>query len=148
MTLELSHTTVNASNAYAQSVWWADLLGYREDPDDPNLAGHAECMIFSADGSFGSPGIVMMSPHLATTKPAPAEPLTSCTVMRKSVGTPSLAASSVSEYCVFAMHTGVAPDLEDRRTADGRGWFVMADPEGNEFCILRSAAERRAAGDD
>ena len=51
MTLELSHTTVNANNAYAQSVWWADLLGYREDPDDPNLAGHAECMIFSADGS-------------------------------------------------------------------------------------------------
>jgi hypothetical protein len=24
---------------------------------------------------------------------------------------------------------------------------VMADPEGNEFCILRSDDERRAAGD-
>ena len=22
------------------------------------------------------------------------------------------------------------------------GWLVMADPEGNEFCILRSDAER------
>ncbi len=35
MTLELSHATVNARNAHAQSVWWADLLGYREDPEDP-----------------------------------------------------------------------------------------------------------------
>ena len=30
----------------------------------------------------------------------------------------------------------------DRRRADGTGWAVLADPEGNEFCVLRSAAER------
>jgi predicted enzyme related to lactoylglutathione lyase len=34
--------------------------------------------------------------------------------------------------------------LEDRRRADGTGWVVFADPEGNEFCIGRSAAERAA----
>ena len=28
----------------------------------------------------------------------------------------------------------------------GTGWVVLADPEGNEFCILRNAAERAAAG--
>ena len=27
----------------------------------------------------------------------------------------------------------------------GTGWVVLADPEGNEFCILRSSAEREAA---
>ena len=27
----------------------------------------------------------------------------------------------------------------------GTGWAVLADPEGNEFCILRSQAERDAA---
>jgi predicted enzyme related to lactoylglutathione lyase len=32
--------------------------------------------------------------------------------------------------------------LDDRRRADGTGWVVFADPEGNEFCIGRSAAER------
>ena len=26
----------------------------------------------------------------------------------------------------------------------GSGWITLADPEGNEFCILRSAAERAA----
>jgi catechol 2,3-dioxygenase-like lactoylglutathione lyase family enzyme len=32
----------------------------------------------------------------------------------------------------------------DRREPDGRGFVVMHDPEGNEFCVLRSAAERAA----
>lgn len=32
--------------------------------------------------------------------------------------------------------------LDDRRRQDGTGWVVFADPEGNEFCIGRSAAER------
>lgn len=37
----------------------------------------------------------------------------------------------------------------DRRNPDGTGWVVFSDPEGNEFCVLRSAAERAAgaAGD-
>ena len=34
--------------------------------------------------------------------------------------------------------------LDDRRREDGTGWVVFADPEGNEFCIGRSAAERAA----
>jgi RimJ/RimL family protein N-acetyltransferase len=32
--------------------------------------------------------------------------------------------------------------LDDRRRADGSGWVVFADPEGNEFCVGRGAAER------
>ncbi|MEV1144886.1 VOC family protein [Micromonospora sp. NPDC049799] len=32
--------------------------------------------------------------------------------------------------------------VSDHRRADGTGWVVLADPEGNEFCVLRSAAER------
>jgi hypothetical protein len=30
----------------------------------------------------------------------------------------------------------------DHRTPEGRGWVVMIDPEGNEFCVVRSGAER------
>lgn len=36
--------------------------------------------------------------------------------------------------------------LADHRNPDGTGWAVLADPEGNEFCILRSAAELRTVG--
>ncbi|MFG1907296.1 VOC family protein [Kribbella sp. NPDC048928] len=32
----------------------------------------------------------------------------------------------------------------DHREPDGTGWVVMQDPEGNEFCVLRSASERAA----
>jgi predicted enzyme related to lactoylglutathione lyase len=32
--------------------------------------------------------------------------------------------------------------VQDHRRPDGTGWVTMGDLEGNEFCILRSAAER------
>lgn len=34
--------------------------------------------------------------------------------------------------------------VDDRRRPDGLGWAVLADPEGNEFCVERSRAEREA----
>jgi predicted enzyme related to lactoylglutathione lyase len=34
--------------------------------------------------------------------------------------------------------------LADHRRPDGTGWITMADPEGNEFCVERSKAERVA----
>jgi predicted enzyme related to lactoylglutathione lyase len=34
--------------------------------------------------------------------------------------------------------------VNDHRSPDGTGWVVLADPEGNEFCVLRSNAERAA----
>ncbi|MEO6997008.1 MAG: VOC family protein [Terracoccus sp.] len=132
MTLELSHTTVNAHNAYAQSVWWADLLGYHEDPDDPNRPGHEECMIFSADGTqrilFIEVANVKVGRNRLHLDLRPVE-------------------RTRDEEHHHVLSLG-ATDLDDCRTPDGRGWFVMADPEGNEFCILRSVTERRAAGDD
>ncbi|MFJ5925526.1 VOC family protein [Kitasatospora sp. NPDC092948] len=36
--------------------------------------------------------------------------------------------------------------VADRRNPDGTGWAVLADPEGNEFCVLRSTAERAVTG--
>jgi len=37
-----------------------------------------------------------------------------------------------------------ATQVADHRNADGSGFVVLADPEGNEFCIVRSEAERTA----
>ncbi|MFJ9516739.1 VOC family protein [Kitasatospora sp. NPDC101801] len=34
--------------------------------------------------------------------------------------------------------------VADHRRPDGSGWAVLADPEGNEFCVLRSASDRAA----
>jgi len=38
--------------------------------------------------------------------------------------------------------------VDDRRNPDGTGWAVLADPEGNEFCVERSDAERAAQTPD
>ncbi|GHA58754.1 VOC family protein [Streptomyces purpurascens] len=35
--------------------------------------------------------------------------------------------------------------VDDRREPDGAGWAVLADPEGNEFCVLRSESDRAAS---
>nr|WP_306970798.1 VOC family protein [Streptomyces afghaniensis] len=32
--------------------------------------------------------------------------------------------------------------LTDRTLPNGRGWVVMADPEGNEFCVERGELDR------
>ncbi|MFD0369622.1 VOC family protein [Streptomyces sp. NPDC127114] len=34
--------------------------------------------------------------------------------------------------------------VNDLRNDDGSGWAVLADPEGNEFCVLRSDSDRAA----
>ncbi|MFD6186497.1 VOC family protein [Streptomyces goshikiensis] len=34
--------------------------------------------------------------------------------------------------------------VTDHRKPDGAGWAVLADPEGNEFCVLRSESDRAA----
>ncbi|MFI2204833.1 VOC family protein [Streptomyces sp. NPDC020192] len=36
--------------------------------------------------------------------------------------------------------------ISDLRNPDGTGWAVLADPEGNEFCVLRSESDRAAMG--
>ncbi|WP_436770594.1 VOC family protein [Yinghuangia sp. YIM S09857] len=34
--------------------------------------------------------------------------------------------------------------VADRREPGGAGWAVLADPEGNEFCVLRGDSDRAA----
>lgn len=44
----------------------------------------------------------------------------------------------------FITHTTTTvADLRDKH-GPGTGWVVLADPEGNEFCILRSEAQADA----
>src|SRR5215213_11673123 len=49
MTSRISHTAVDSRDAYAQSVWWAQVLDMAADPDDPNEPGDEECLIVTAD---------------------------------------------------------------------------------------------------
>jgi hypothetical protein len=39
MTSRISHASFDAVDAYAQSVFWSQVLDFTEDPDDPNELG-------------------------------------------------------------------------------------------------------------
>ena len=54
MVARIAHTAVDSRNAYEQSVWWSRLLGYAEDPDDPNLPGEMQVTVTLKQVSVGT----------------------------------------------------------------------------------------------
>jgi hypothetical protein len=125
MTSYISHTTVDSSDAYAQSRWWGEVLDYVENPDDPNLPGHEECPITSRDGRH----------HILFIQVPDAKQVKNRIHfdLRPVEGTRDQELARLIEL-------GAKP-IDDLRRPDGTGWMVLSDPEGNEFCILRGQAE-------
>src|SRR5918999_1438079 len=121
MTSRISHTTVDSRNAYDQSIWWAEVLGMAEDPDDPNEPGHEECLILTADGHMRV--LFIEVPEIKQSKNRLHFDLRPTDLTR--------------EQEVDRLVAHGATILADRRRPDGSGWFTLADPEGNEFCVLR-----------
>ena len=66
-------------------------------------------MIASAAGRDGRPGIVMISPQITTTNPAPADRRTSRIGTECPVGAPRRLGSVENEYWVLAMQIGRSP---------------------------------------
>ena len=126
MTSRISHTTIDSRNAYAQSVWWAEVLGFAEDPKDPNLPGHEECMIFSPDGRTRV--LFIDVPEGKSIK------------NRMHFDLAPTDRTRDEEVQRLLAHG--ATELADHRNPEGGGWVTMGDPEGNEFCVLRSESER------
>jgi len=121
----VSHTSIDCTDAYALSRWWQAVLDYVEDPDDPNEPGHEECGIRSLDGHH----------HLLFLEVPDAK-------RGKNRVHLDLRPREGSRDDELARLLALgATALDDRRNADGTGWVVLADPEGNEFCILRSASQ-------
>ncbi len=116
---------MDCADAYALSRWWQAVLDYVEDPDDPNEPEHDECMIFSRDRRH----------RLLFIKVPESKQLKNRIHfdLRPVQGWRDAELARLIELG--------AVTLDDRRNTDGTGWVVLADPEGNEFCILRSDAE-------
>jgi hypothetical protein len=121
MTSRISHTSIDAIDAYAQSVWWAKVLDFIEVPDDPNEPGHELCPIMSRD---------RRQVLLFITVPDGEKKLKNRLHfdLRPVTGTRD---QEVERLLALG-----ASQVGDFRRPDGRGWITLADPEGNEFCIL------------
>jgi hypothetical protein len=131
MTAFISHTTVDCRNAYELSEWWKPVLGYVDIEGDPNLPGHEECMIRDPET-----GHQLLFIEVDDEK-----------VVKNRVHFDIAAREGTRDDELARLLAHGATEVADHRGkyGPGTGWVTLADPEGNEFCIVRSAREREAA---
>ena len=131
MTSFISHTSIDCRNAYELSEWWKPVLGYADMEGDPNEPGHEECMI--RDPETGHLVLFIEVPEGKAGK------------NRMHFDLMPREGTRDEELARLLAHG--ATEVQDLRGnwGPGTGWVVLADPEGNEFCILRSQGEQDAA---
>ncbi len=127
MTSFVSHTTFDCRDAYALSEFWRGVLGYAMDADDPNEPGHEECLIHDPETGHTLLFIEVPEPKASKNRLH--------LDLRPRAGTRDAEVARL-------LGLGAA-QLADHRGihGPGTGWVTLADPEGNEFCVLRSLAE-------
>lgn len=131
MTSRVSHTSVDCANAYELSQWWKEVLDYVDVEGDPNEPGHEECMILRRDGSHRLLFIEVPEPKAVKN--------------RLHLDLEPVEGRRDDELARLLEH-GAAEVADHRgKYGEGTGWVVLADPEGNEFCILRNTRERSQA---
>ena len=130
MTSFVSHTSVDCHDAFALSEFWKQVLGYDDVVGDPNEPGDEECMIVPP--GEGPVLLFIEVPEGKTVKNRLHLDLRPTDVTR-------------DEEVDRLVGAGAAVVADHRGTyGEGTGWVTLADPEGNEFCVLRSEAEAEA----
>jgi len=126
MTLSIRHITFDAADPYRIAQFWAAATGFTEEADDPNQPDDDETALVSADER-----ILLLFIRVPEGK-----------TVKNRVHLDLGPDDSTRDEEVERLLILGATIADDRRTPDGRGWVVMHDPEGNEFCVERSEAER------
>ncbi len=124
MTSSVNHVTFDCSDAYALAGFWAQVVGGRRQDED--FPGDPEVLVTSA----GPPLLFIQVPDEKVVKNRVHLDLRPDTTRDEEVA--RLLALGAQLY-------------EDHRRPDGTGWVTLTDPEGNELCVERSAAERGQA---
>jgi hypothetical protein len=135
MAVFVAHTTIDCANAFTLSEWWKETLGYVDLDGDPNLPGHEECLILDPETGHRL---------LFIEVPEGADPHTRKNPIHLDVR-PRERTCADEVAAVLARGATLVADHRDKY-GPGTGWVHLADPEGNDFCILRSEAERAAQG--
>ena len=130
MTALPRNITFDCADPYLLVRFWSQVTGYQEDPENPNQPGDPEQYL---PGPGGQPGLLFI--------PVP-EPKT----VKNRVHLDLVPTDRTRDEEVERLLGIGATLVADHRRSDGTGWVVLADPEGNELCIERSAAERAATG--
>ena len=130
MTALPRNITFDCADPYLLATFWSQVTGYQEDPEDGNEPGDPEGFLA---GPEGQPNLLFI---------AVPEPKS----VKNRVHLDLMPADRTRDEEVERLLKIGATLVADHRRPDGTGWAVLADPEGNEFCVERSAAERAAPG--
>ena len=130
MTSFVAHTSVDCANAYELSEWWKRVLGYVDMDGDPNLPGHEECMIRDAESDHQV--LFIEVPEGKSEKNRLHFDLRPREITQDEEVERLLGIGATQVWDLRGVH------------GPGTGWVTLADPEGNEFCILRSRREVEA----
>jgi uncharacterized protein (TIGR03086 family) len=126
MAVCIKSITFDCADPYRLAQFWRQLTGFSEDPGNGNAPDDPEVLLFSPDGSLALLFIAVPEPkHVKNQVHPDLVPLT----------------SRRDEEVDQLLRIG-ARMVADQRRPDGGGCVVLSDPEGNEFCIERSDAER------
>ncbi|MGW5777026.1 VOC family protein [Streptomyces sp. NPDC003863] len=118
------HVTIDCADAYALATFWAKVLDAKVSDDDK--PGDEEALV-------ASPGADLLFIQVPEPK-----------AVKNRVHLDLQPQDRTRDEEVERLIALGATLVDDRRNADGTGWATMADPEGNEFCVERSKAERAA----
>jgi hypothetical protein len=128
MTARPRNITFDCADPYRLAGFWSEVTGYREDPENGNAPEDPEALLVGADGQ---PNLLFIKvPEGKTTK--------------NRVHLDLMPTQHTRDQEVARLLELGATLVADHRRPDGTGWVVLADPEGNEFCVERSAPERAA----
>jgi hypothetical protein len=119
MAAHVRNLTFDCGNAFAQAMFWAEVLEY--EPSPGTRPGVPECAILGPDGRRL---LFMEVPESKQVKNRVHLDLVA------SDRTPE----QETERVVALGAVRVAEVLEP----DGEHWVVLEDPEGNEFCVLHN----------
>ncbi len=128
MASTLRNITVDCTDALALARFWAEVLGWNVYHDDDPEVLVAASFPLRGDG----PTMLFI--------PVP-EPRT----VKNRVHVDLQPSDRTRDEEVARLVGLGAHVVEDHRMPDGTGWVWLSDPEGNDFCVERSAAERAAA---
>ncbi|QOC92913.1 VOC family protein [Micromonospora craniellae] len=116
---------VDCADPYTMATFWAAVTGLRPDPDDQ--PGDEECALLSGPDVAGGGMLFQRVPEGKVAKNRIHLDIQPIDRTR-------------DEEADRLLDLG-AMLVADHRRPDGKGWAVLADPEGNEFCVERSVAE-------
>ena len=123
MTARVHNITFDCADPYRLVGFWSQVTGFQGDPEDPNLPEDQEAILLGPDGH---PNLLFIRvPEGKTVK------------NRLHLDVSPIDGSTEDEVTRLL---GLGATKTDVGQGSDRNWVVMADPEGNEFCVLRTLA--------